>query len=144
MRSPAPARPSTSTSALSKARLVRTLRALVERAGFDGARARVVFPAALERIHQNNRRRYAQMSAGLMRFEFARSVLVLPWSHQLGLIAHEVGHLIAIRRFGDTSEKGADAASKTVLGITIGYDHSMPGTTCPGCRGLQYARTGKA
>lgn len=124
----------------SRQRLERTVRELVRRAGFDPRRVRVVFPAALERIHQNNRRRYAQMSAVSFRFEFARSTLALPWRYQLGLAAHEVGHLIAIRRYEDFTEPGADAAARAVLGIPIGYDRTLAGTRCPGCRGLQYAR----
>lgn len=124
----------------SRQRLERTVRDLMRRAGFDPRGARVVFPAALERIHQNNRRRFAQMSPAIPRFEFARSTLDLPWRYQYGLAAHEVGHYIAIAKWGDSSERGADMAAKHVLGITIGYDTTMPGTRCVGCRGLQYAK----
>jgi hypothetical protein len=118
-----------------KAEAELVLRRLVLRAGFDPRQAQLVFPAALDRIHANNRRRYAQMIPSTMRFELARAFFDLEWRFQAGLLAHEVGHLVAVRRFDDDSESGADAAARTYLGIAIGYDRSWPG------KGLQYART---
>lgn len=116
-----------------KAQLLALLKRLLRQAGFDPTKATLRMPAELDRIHANNRRRYAQMSPATMVFEFAHATLDLDDRHRLGLVAHEVGHLIAIVRWGDRSEEAADRAAKSVLGITIGYDRSWPG------KGLQYA-----
>ncbi len=117
-----------------KAALTRELKRLVELARFDSSKVKVEFWGPLDREHARDCRRYAQMYPHNFRFQFARAILKLPEKHRLGLLAHEVGHLIAVRRHGDTSEDGADDQSRKVLGITIGYDHAWDG------RGLQYAR----
>ncbi len=123
---------------ITKTQLLRDLRRLVDMAGFDGSKVILVFWKPLDREHARDCRRYAQMTAHNMRFEFARAILSLPAKHRLGLLAHEVGHLIAIRNHGDMSEDGADLWSRKDLGITIGYDMAWPG------KGLQYARRVKS
>lgn len=119
---------------ITKAQLLKDLKELVAVAGFDPAKVVMVFWGPLDREHESNCRRYAQMIPSSYRFEFARAILSLPPRHRLGLLAHEVGHLIAIRNHGDDSEDGADLWARKGLGITIGYDMSWPG------KGLQYAR----
>lgn len=117
-----------------KAELLRMLKRLVEVAGFDPSKVKMEFWGPLDREHERDCRRYAQMYAHNYRFQFARAILKLPAKHRLGLVAHEVGHLVAIRRHGDMSEDGADLEARRVLGVTIGYDMAWPG------KGLQYAR----
>jgi len=107
--------------------LDREVRELLARAGFDPSKAKVRLSRELDEEHQRNRRRYAWMSEDPPFFEFAHATLDLDLAHRRGLLAHEVGHLIAITRHGDTSEDGADAAARDVLGVTIGYDHKWPG-----------------
>lgn len=94
----------------------------------------VLFPERLSRIHQRRARRYAQCVPGHKTlFEFAPEILWLPKPHRIGLIAHEVGHVIA----GGGSESAADMAAEECLGILIGYDLRWP--TNGNRRGLQFA-----
>jgi hypothetical protein len=119
---------------VTRAEFGRELRRLVKLAGFDPLKVKIEFWKPLDREHEGDCRRYAQVYAHNFRFQFTSAILSLPERHRLGLLAHEVGHVIAIRRHGDMSEDGADDRSRDVLGITIGYDMSWPG------KGLQYAR----
>lgn len=84
----------------------------------------------LDREHAKNPRRYAQVIPELRRFEFARATLQLPRCHRLGLLAHEIGHVLDPR----ASEAGADRIAGQVLGVKIGYDRRWPG------KGLQVSR----
>jgi hypothetical protein len=84
----------------------------------------------LDREHAKNPRRYAQVIPELRRFEFARAMLQLPRCHRLGLLAHEIGHVLD----PSASEVGADRIAGQVLGVKIGYDRRWPG------KGLQVAR----
>jgi hypothetical protein len=90
-------------------------------------RIEVVFPRALELEHQRNPRRFAQVDVDRLRFEFAPAILELDEDHQVGVIAHEVGHVLAHRYWEDLSEDGADRAAAQFLGITIRYDDRWPG-----------------
>lgn len=93
----------------------------------------IFFPPRLTKTHRRNSRRYAQCIPGTRTiFEFAEQVLWLPREHRLGLIAHEIGHVI-----DPGSEADADAAAYECLGILVGYDQRWP--THAGRRGLQYA-----
>jgi hypothetical protein len=103
------------------------LRALLAQAGFDPHSAVVRLSRELDAEHARNSRRYAWMTEDPLCFEFARATLDLDRAHRRGLLAHEVGHAIAILRAGDTSEEGADEAARRVLQIDIGYDHAWPG-----------------
>jgi len=98
----------------------------ITRAGI--ARCRVSFPKKLTALHRRNPRRYAQVLPGRVpRFEFAAQVLALPREHQLGLIAHEIGHVLAAQRDPQHSEQDADRAAHAALGARIAYDRRWPG-----------------
>lgn len=113
------------------------------RAGAIPAVAGVVqFTRGLSRTHGANARRYAQVSSGCAGaapvFEFAPEALLLPSAHRRGLVAHEVGHVIAHYALGPGhSETQADACARAVLGVAIGYDKRWPG------KGLQVARASR-
>lgn len=96
-----------------------------------GRRPKVVLDEELAQTHARNCRRYAWVDVPLREFHFAPQVLWLPAANRLGLLGHEVGHVIAGLR-GD--EDDADRASLEVFGISIGYDLRFPG------KGLQTGR----
>ncbi len=104
---------------------------LVGVAGLDPQKIEIAYPAALQREHEQNSRRYAQVDPTVPLFEFARSTRALPLKHRVGLYAHEIGHVLVPWE----DEDGADDAARRVLGVTIGYDRRWPG------KGLQYAVT---
>jgi hypothetical protein len=85
----------------------------------------------LEEEHVRNPRRFAQVTPRRQppRFEFAPQVLHLGWPNRLGLIVHEIGHVLA----PEADEDGADRAGSTALQIPITYDMRWPG------KGLQIA-----
>jgi hypothetical protein len=68
-------------------------------------------------------------------FGFSRKTLELDREHREGLIAHEVGHVLAAMHWNDRSEDGADEAAAVYLGVPIAYDPAWPG------KGLQVAMT---
>lgn len=109
--------------------LAQELAALLIRAGIDPRKATIAFPVSLEVVHRQNPRRYAQVTTDTMAFEFATATLRLHPEHRLGLLAHEVGHVIC----PGCDEDGADAAARRALGVRIGYDTRWPG------KGLQVA-----
>lgn len=100
------------------------------------------WPNELTQLHEREPRRYAQVYAppgpdlfaghDKPRFELAEQARWLPGKHRRGLLAHEVGHVIA----PDGSEDAADQAAYDKLGVKIGYDKRWPG------KGLQVARRG--
>lgn len=96
----------------------------------------VVLDPSVTAEHLKNPRRYAQVTAldDPPTFEFADQILLLPWSHRLGLYAHEVGHVLDPDP--NKTEPGADATALRELGIRIGYDRRWPG------KGLQVALSG--
>lgn len=106
------------------------LHALHEQAGL-GTEADVAWPRSLARTHRRNARRYAQVAPvpRPAHFELAEQARYLPDPHRRGLLAHEIGHVLAPY----AGENGADAAALAHLGIEVGYDHRWPG------RGLQVA-----
>lgn len=112
--------------------LVDELGELLERGGVlrSGPTASVWLWNPLDVEHAKNPRRYAQVIPDERRFEFARATLYLPACHRLGLLAHEVGHVLD--PIG--GEDDADAAAARHLGVQIGYDRRWPG------KGLQVAR----
>ena len=88
------------------------------------------FTPALDMEHRLNPRRYAQVLPGAFPlFEFSRAILWLPDEQRIGVLAHEVGHVLA----PGTGEDGADMAAQDHLGIGIVYDRRWPG------KGLQTA-----
>jgi len=83
----------------------------------------------LDLAHRRSSRRYAQVLIDTPpRFEFAPQMVWLPKPIRIGLLAHEVGHVL---RPG--TEPDADDAAEEVLGIGIAYDMRWPG------KGLQTA-----
>jgi len=94
----------------------------------DVDRVEVVFTGDLFAEHRRDRRRFAQVDVDALRFEFApQAAAEIDEDHLVGVLAHEVGHVLAHRHWGDLSEAGADRAAGEFLGITIRYDHRWPG-----------------
>lgn len=88
----------------------------------------------LDRTHCRNSRRYAEVVPGRRAFFFAPQVLWLPRANRLGLIAHEIGHVLAFEELGmDHDERVADEAALEI-GVEIRYDRRWPG------KGLQSGR----
>lgn len=112
---------------ISRDQLVTEVREMCARGDIDPSSVTVAFPAALEREHAQNARRYAQIDLEARRFEFASATLELDARHREGLVAHEVGHLISYERGEKSTEADADAAAREVLGVTIDYDTAWPG-----------------
>jgi hypothetical protein len=118
---------------ISGGQLVGELEQLLGHAGLlsdGGPPAQVWLWDPLDREHARNPRRYAQVIPELRRFEFARATLQLPWCNRLGLLAHEVGHVLD----PNASEAKTDKVAERALGIKIGYDRRWPG------KGLQVAK----
>ena len=107
------------------------LDALLEACGLDPDRATMSFPVDLDLEHWSNPRRYAQVIVKLMHFQFARAMLWLPDAQRVGVLAHEVGHVLT----PGGNEADADRAAGEILGIPLKYDHRWPG------KGLQTAIT---
>lgn len=97
--------------------------------GLRADHATVDFPASLDVEHAMDPRRYAQVMPELLHFEFAKATRSLPFPWRLGVLAHEVGHVLDPTR----TEMGADLAALQYLGVAIGYDRRWPG------KGLQVA-----
>ena len=105
------------------------LAALVREAGFDPRSGSVKFLRTLDDEHMEDPRRYAQVLVEKLHFEFTHAVLWLPRPQRIGVLAHEVGHVMR----PDGGEREADDAAGE-LGFPISYDLRWPG------RGLQTAR----
>jgi hypothetical protein len=84
---------------------------------------------SLDKEHQRDARRYAHVYVEKVKIEFASQVLWLPRAQRIGIIAHEIGHILTP---GGT-EKDADVAAANVIGVRITYDRRWPG------KGLQTA-----
>jgi hypothetical protein len=93
--------------------------------------ARIIFDERLSRVHRRNVRRYAETDVRQRRFYFAPEVLWLQRRNRLGLIAHEIGHVIM---GGRGTEAQADCAAFDDLDVVIEYDRRWGG------RGLQSGR----
>lgn len=118
--------------AIPEQQLVAELGELLQRGGLvgdGGPMAQVWLWDPLDVEHARNPRRYAQVIPDWRRFEFARATLQLPRCQRLGLLAHEVGHVLA----PDGGEDEADQAAADILGVPIAYDERWPG------KGLQIA-----
>lgn len=102
------------------------------RGGLDPRQAKLRWPQELDFEHWEHPRRYAQVHVPTMTFEFAHAVLWLHDSHRIGLLAHEVGHVLT----DGTTEEAADRAAERVLYVPIVYDLRWPG------KGLQCAAGG--
>lgn len=87
---------------------------------------------ALDRTHRKNARRYAEVDpfGRPLTIEVAPQILWLPRAYRLGLLAHEVSHILC----PGCSEDEADAVSYARLGVIIKYDPRWPG------KGLQQGR----
>lgn len=105
------------------------MRAACRRANL--AQPKVVIHDPLTREHERNPRRYAQCIPDEMVFEFADQYRWLPWEYRLGLMAHEIGHVVDPDP--RKTEEGADYWGMQSLGVLITYDHRWPG------KGLQVA-----
>jgi hypothetical protein len=114
------------------AQLVREFRALWRRARVPARPLpSIVIDARMEAIHKRNARRYAEVDVRRRIFHFAPAVLWLPQTHRLGLLAHEIGHVIMD---GRGTETDADCAAFDDLDVVIEYDRRWPG------RGVQRGR----
>ncbi len=83
--------------------------------------------------HVRSRRQYAHTGHYKDTICLASTFLSLPLSHQAGLFAHEIGHIIMMKRRKDHNEPDADKAAERFLGVTIRY-----ATTTPWGEDLQY------
>lgn len=81
-------------------------------------------------------RDYAMVDPEARDFRFSKKIRNVDYVHRMGILAHEVGHVLAHAHWGDDSEDGADAASAEFLGIQIYYDHAYGS----GGKGLQTMR----
>lgn len=108
-------------------RLDAEVRQMLRRGGIDPSKAVVSLSEREDRDHAENRRRYASVDVNRLNFGFARATLELDDEHRQGLIAHEVGHVLAWRHWRDGSEDGADVAACEFLDVTICYDMDWPG-----------------
>lgn len=119
---------------ISPEQLVQEIEAMLRRANLvndRGPRYTVrIGDRDLDAEHAGNPRRYAQVWLEGRVFELATATLWLPYCHRLGLIAHEVGHVLT----PGGSEAAADQAAAYFLGVQIAYDHRWPG------KGLQFAQ----
>lgn len=86
-------------------------------------RADISFPDNLEDRHRKDPRAYAEVQTEDLRFRFAPQARSLPSANRLGLMAHEIGHLLDPA----ATENGADAAAETALDVRIVYDTRWPG-----------------
>lgn len=105
--------------------LVEELENVMGRAGLltdGGVPAQVWLWDPLDEEHARNPRRYGQVIPAWRRFEFARATLQLPYCYRLGLLAHEVGHVLD----PNASEAETDRVAAEVLGVKIGYDRRWP------------------
>jgi hypothetical protein len=104
-------------------------------AGLRGV-PQVSWPADLTRLHEQKPRRYAQVFTGVgpgqqePRYELAEQTRWLPEPQRLGVLAHEVGHVLD----PTGGEDGADAAAERAFGVPITYDQRWVG------KGLQTVR----
>lgn len=94
--------------------------------------AQVVFSDKLARVHCRSSRRYAEVDVGRRIFYFAPQILLLPRAQRLGLVAHEIGHVLMGARAHP--EWTADCAAFDDLSVSISYDRRWPG------KGLQTGR----
>ena len=81
------------------------------------------FPEELRVRHQGDPRAYAEVQPDRLLFRFAPQALLLPEENRLGLLAHEVGHVIDPL----ATENGADRAAEQRLGVRILYAPRWPG-----------------
>lgn len=81
------------------------------------------FPEELGVRHEGDPRAYAEVNPHELLFRFAPQALLLPEENRLGLLAHEVGHVIDPL----ATENGADRAVERRLGVRIVYDPRWPG-----------------
>jgi hypothetical protein len=124
--------------AITEAQLCRELRALLDRARVTRAVTVSIGPpdaSHMDRRNSRDRRAFADVDPRTGHFFFAKAILRLDAKHRLGLLSHEVGHLVAPR----ASERGADRAARKMLGVAITYDSRFP-TAPDGRRGLQTGR----
>jgi len=115
---------------ISDAQIEREFRAACAKAGISDPTIRVYPPLTEE--HRRNPRRYAQCIPHEHLFEIAEQYRYLPWRYRLGLMAHEIGHVIDPDP--EKTEDAADFWGGRALGIKIVYDHRWPG------KGLQMAK----
>lgn len=101
--------------------------------GRRGQPPRIVPTEALSKTHGRNPRRYCETNGEVI--FVAPQILRLPRAQRLGLIAHELGHVVLLRRrLWGHSERAADRTAERVFGVEVTYDLRWPG------RGLQSGR----
>lgn len=81
-------------------------------------------------------RDYAMVDPSSRDFRLSKKMLAIDDPHRLGILAHEVGHVLAFHAWGDDSEPAADRAAKEFLKLPIYYDHAYGA----GGKGLQTLR----
>jgi hypothetical protein len=75
----------------------------------------------VEADHKGSKRQYMHVGHHPDTICIAKSVWGLPPSHFTGLLAHEIGHLLAIAHWNDHREFMADRAAQIFLGVDIKY-----------------------
>lgn len=71
--------------------------------------------------HSKSKRQYAHVLHYPEVICVARAFYNLPYHHQLGIIFHELGHLIAIKEIGEHTEKDADRMIEKYAGVKVKY-----------------------
>jgi hypothetical protein len=105
--------------------VIQELVAMARRAGIPGW-LKIAFARDLAERHLSDPRAYADVTG--LSFRFAPQIRALPSGNRLGLMAHELGHVLDPY----ATENGADRAAEAALGIRITYDKGWPG------KGLQW------
>lgn len=72
-------------------------------------------------------RDHAYVYPDTLDFWFSSKVLALSAEHRKAIVAHEVGHCLAQKHWGSSTEDEADAAAEQWLGTKICYDRGWPG-----------------
>lgn len=86
-----------------------------------GMRLRIVNCALAEKDHRRSKRQYAHTLHKPNAICVAESFWDLPDSHFYGILAHEIGHVIAAKKGLDSEEHEADDAANEEFGILIRY-----------------------
>lgn len=103
------------------------VRSMAAQGGIDPHEVRVLLWSPDEERTRTSRD-FAYVYGPVPEVHFSKHTLGLGNAHREALIAHELGHVLAIRTKGDYSEPGADRAAQQILGIPICYDRrNYPG-----------------
>lgn len=92
--------------------------------GRRGPPPRIKPSIELSGTHRGNSRRYAETDGKTIFVAF--EILSLPKAQRMGLLAHELGHVVLRNRPGHT-EADADEAARRVFGVVVNYSKKWPG-----------------